>query len=127
MNIELRDKDDCVHYWVETRFDNIDSTMVTDFDEWHEHYEFYGTDEDNDYEVSWHYYAPMWNTWFEPSDCFLRDWLEEHRDEVVECGFTLIYRDDEFWGLGVDGAGYSFYDEHWEPLYDLFGIKWHEN
>jgi len=28
--------------------------------------------------------------------------------------------------LGVNGAGYDFYESHWEPLYRALGYKWHK-
>lgn len=26
--------------------------------------------------------------------------------------------------LGINGAGYDFYESHWAPLYDAMGLKW---
>lgn len=45
---------------------------------------------------------------------------------MSECGFR-IYEHDE-WGyfFGIDGAGYSFLDEHWVPLYQARGLQWHD-
>jgi hypothetical protein len=38
----------------------------------------------------------------------------------------FIYElDGEYW-LGVDGAGWSFYDGVWDKLYDIIGLKWHD-
>ena len=123
-------KKECAHLFVNERFDNIDSTMVTDFPGWYETYSFRGVSDDEDFEpeedgLGW-VEPPMWNTWFEPSDSFIYEKIEDMAKEVADLGFTLIYRDGEFWGLGIDGAGYSFYEEHWIPLYDLFGLTWHE-
>ena len=28
--------------------------------------------------------------------------------------------------FGIDGAGYSFYEEHWIPLYKARGLQWHK-
>jgi hypothetical protein len=42
-------------------------------------------------------------------------------------GTGLIAR--EFDGqllLGVNGAGYSFYDSHWRRLYEALGYEWHK-
>lgn len=46
--------------------------------------------------------------------------------KMSECGFR-IYEHDE-WGyfFGIDGCGYSFYDEHWIPLYKKRGLQWHD-
>lgn len=124
-------KEECARLFVEERFDKIDSTMVTDLPEWYEHYEFRGESDEDPEEDGWddslaYVEPPMWNTWFEPSDSFIYEKIEDMAKEVADLGFTLIYRDDEFWGLGIDGAGYSFYEEHWIPLYDLLGLTWHE-
>ena len=70
--------------------------------------------------------VPAWNFWFEPSDSFLHRWCSEHMQDVAKCGFTIILHDGEFWGLGVDGGGYSFRDTHFTRLYEAIGIRWHE-
>lgn len=28
--------------------------------------------------------------------------------------------------IGIDGAGYDFYEAHWIPLYEARGLHWHE-
>jgi hypothetical protein len=28
--------------------------------------------------------------------------------------------------LGINGAGYDFYEHHWIPLYTALGYAWHE-
>ena len=45
---------------------------------------------------------------------------------MSECGFR-IYEHEE-WGyfFGIDGMGYSFMDEHWEPLYRARSLQWHD-
>lgn len=126
---EYKTKKDCARLWVGDVFNNVDSTLITELDYWDDHWEFKGESYDDEFVeddgLSW-VDVPMWNTWFEISDAFYQDWIERHLTEVAAIGFTLIYHDGELWGLGVDGAGYSFYDEHWIPLYDLAGIRWHE-
>lgn len=69
---------------------------------------------------------PMWNNWFIPRDLICRDFIENHEEEVAKCGFTIIYYDGEFFALGVNGCGYSFKDTHFKPLYELEGLKWHD-
>ncbi len=27
--------------------------------------------------------------------------------------------------LGINGAGYDFFEDHWTPLYETLGYKWH--
>lgn len=123
-------KEECARLFVNESFDNIDSTMVTDFPDWFETWSFRGVsyeegleseDDGLDYVDQ-----PMWGTWFEPSDPWFCEKIEDMAKEVADLGFTLIYRDGYFWGLGIDGAGYSFYEAHWIPLYDLLGLTWHE-
>lgn len=67
------------------------------------------------------------------------DWsiLEEYIDEEMSgqrCvldkdGKTtamFIYElDGEYW-LGVNGAGWNFYQGVWDKLYDILGLKWHD-
>lgn len=123
-------KKECAHLFVEDRFDNIDSTMVTDFPEWYEKYSFRGVSDEEGFEADDDGLGcveqPMWNTWFEPSDSWIWEEIDSRAIEVAVFGFTLIYRDGWFWGLGIDGAGYDFYEAHWIPLYDLLGLTWHE-
>lgn len=123
-------KKDCARLMVEDRFTCIDSTLITDCEEWWEAWEFRAEVEEPE-EDGWsdglgYVDAPMWSTWFEVSDGLLLDWIEGKRKEVAALGFTLIYRQAELWGLGIDGAGYDFYESHWIPLYDLLGLTWHE-
>ena len=70
-------------------------------------------------------YPPMWGTYFTPDDMLDEEWILDHMEEVAECGFTIIQNHENgFVALGVDGAGYSFYDAHWIPLYKARGLKW---
>lgn len=105
-------------------------------------------DSQNDY-----FSLPMWGTVWVAGDnkgCF-EDLMKEYdlenekdeekliEDEGEECA-TLIFDgwrelgdsgvfarefDDELL-IGIHGAGYNFYDAHWEPLYDAVGYRWHE-
>lgn len=125
-------KEDCTRCWLKEDWSMLDSTLITENDGWYENWSFMGANEegyeyyDPDCEEPTTYCGvPMWNTWFEPCG-FDLDWIAEHEDEVARLGFTLIYHEDELWGLGIDGAGFNFYDAFWIPLYDLRGLKWHE-
>jgi hypothetical protein len=65
--------------------------------------------------------------WMWHPDCSLDEiWIRENVDLVERCGF-LIY-DSEETGilLGVDGCGYSFEEEHFQPLYKMRGLRWHK-
>lgn len=67
----------------------------------------------------------MWNTIFEAVDRYDASWLTENAKEVLEkTGIYVVdisntnipYSDTGVY-LAIAGAGYSFYDSHWIPLY----------
>ena len=72
----------------------------------------------------------MWSTLFEAKDNTIKDWILENSDKIIsEAGFTIIDLSRENEGeyetgvfLGVNGAGYDFYEAHWIPLYKIFGV-----
>lgn len=37
-----------------------------------------------------------------------------------------IYEIGDEYVIGVNGAGWNFYDGVWDRLYDLMGLKWHD-
>lgn len=122
-------KDDCVDYFMEHEFDCFPSEVLSypydDFSYWG-----YtdGVCEDEEVELEEYDYVdiPMWNTWFIPSR-YVEEFIAMHPETVADCGFTIIYDSfDNVFALGVDGAGYSFHDAHFKPLYDAMGLKWHD-
>lgn len=71
---------------------------------------------------------PMWGTMWSFGDSADDWWLEDGNgiEIMSKCGFR-IYESDEFgYFFGIDGAGYSFYDAHWIPLYKARGLQWHD-
>jgi len=72
----------------------------------------------------------MWSTLFEAKDNTIKDWILENYEKIIsEVGFTIIDLSRENEGeyetgvfLGVNGAGYDFYEAHWIPLYKIFGV-----
>lgn len=57
---------------------------------------------------------PMWNTLFEFRSEPPAEWIEHAK----ECGFGVIEAFGDFnTTLFVSGCGYSFYGQHWIPLY----------
>ena len=73
-------------------------------------------------------YFPMCGTMWSFGDSADNYWLEElgGLEIMADCGFR-IYESEEFgYFFGIDGAGYSFYEEHWIPLYKQRGLQWHE-
>lgn len=88
-----------------------------------------------------HHHLPMWGTMF-----ILPDFdgetvyenssiVEDEDDEMYgerqvldENGepFNLyVYEADGRYVVGINGAGWGFYDGVWDRLYDLLGLKWH--
>ncbi len=53
-------------------------------------------------------------------------WLEENGgiQAMSECGFRIYYSEEFGYFFGIDGAGYSFYEAHWIPLYQARGLHW---
>ena len=87
---------------------------------------------------------PMWGTLFMPGNSVdvrnmerllidLPPNVGSDRDDLLSSGWKQVGNtgvlacqfDDELL-LGIDGAGYDFYGEHWEPLYVALGYHWHE-
>ena len=70
---------------------------------------------------------PVWAWVFVPDEELDARWIKNHAKEIYEkCGI-IVYETDEIGVyLGINGAGYDFYESHWLPLYDLRGLKWHE-
>lgn len=82
----------------------------------------------DDFEVERDGILPMWGwlwSFSDSADDYFMDELDGIK-KMSECGFR-IYEHDE-WGyfFGIDGCGYSFYDEHWIPLYKKRGLQWHD-
>ena len=118
-------KDECVSFFVNSEFECFPSDVLTypygDFEYW-------GRTWDDDSEDKYGYVdIPMWTTWFLPSR-FVEGFIDRYPEKVADCGFTIIYETGtcNIFALGVDGAGYSFLNEHFRPLYDAMGLKWHD-
>lgn len=74
---------------------------------------------------------PMWGTMWAFGDSIDNDWLEgEFGNDglalMADCGFRIYQSDDYGYVFGIDGAGYDFFEAHWEPLYDARGMRWHK-
>jgi len=56
------------------------------------------------------------------------DYDEEMEGELCIPGTPVyIYKLDGETIIGVHGAGWDFYDGVWDKLYDLLGLKWHDD
>ena len=84
------------------------------------------------------FYGIMWGTMFivnDPVDkeriqALLHTVKDEEDDlsgcqEVGQTGINAFDVDGEL-VLGIQGAGYDFYEHHWVPLYEALGYSWHE-
>lgn len=82
----------------------------------------------DDFEVERDSVLPMWGWMWSFSESADDYWMEELDGikKMSECGFR-VYEHEE-WGyfFGIDGCGYSFYEEHWVPAYKARGLKWHD-
>lgn len=71
------------------------------------------------------YGLPMWS-WLWNPESIDEVWIRENLETVSECGFRIYESDEVGILLGIDGAGYDFYEEHWIPLYKARGLQWHK-
>lgn len=70
------------------------------------------------------YGLPMWGWLWNPLSID-EAWIKDNLEIVAECGFRIYESDEVGVFIGVDGAGYDFYEAHWIPLYKARGLKWH--
>lgn len=71
-------------------------------------------------------YYPSWGTVFRVTSDLFKEKIKANMEAVNDLGL-LIYNDylnNEMY-IGIDGGGYDFYEAYWEPLYKIFGFKWH--
>lgn len=66
-----------------------------------------------------------WGTLFVPDDSCDQAWVVEHARQIARLGFFVFESEDLGYMLGIDGAGFDFYDAFWVPLYQLRGLQWH--
>ena len=72
------------------------------------------------------YDLPMWGTMWTFASSLDEDWARENIEVMRKCGFWVYDSDETGILFGINGAGYDFYEQHWLPLYDARGLKWHE-
>lgn len=84
--------------------------------------------ETRDFEVQRDGYLPMWGTLWSFGDSADDYWLEEcgGLQKMADCGFRIYENEDYGYVFGIDGAGYSFFEAHWMPLYKARGLRWHD-
>jgi hypothetical protein len=62
---------------------------------------------------------------FSPTNSIDEEWIRNNVDLVEDAGFLVYDSDETGILLGVDGYGYSFWEEHWYKLYKVRGLRWH--
>ena len=86
---------------------------------------------EDDFEVEHDNYFPMWGTMWAFSYNIDNEWLsgnfgEDGIQAMADCGFRIYESEDYGYVFGIDGCGYNFFEEHWQPLYKARGLHWHE-
>lgn len=117
----MADLDETVH-WVNDVFENvpmylIEASMKEDV------WTTYMINDENEFEEFTNngVYYPMWSTAFYVNASYLSDMIYENKEDICKLGFVIMYNEDMYdIYLGIDGAGYDFYEAHWMPLYDYF-------
>lgn len=112
-----------LHYGVVAGYDDESELYCIEMDDG-----FKVSLEKDDFEVEYDSDLPMWGTMWSFRDSADNYWLEELSGIGImsRCGFR-VYKSQEFgYFFGIDGAGYSFYEEHWCPLYRARGLQWHD-
>lgn len=75
------------------------------------------------FDLGWEMQEPStfpcgWSTLFAPRGPDRR-WFVEHADRVAKLGFFVFESEDYGVLLGIDAAGFDFYDAYWRPLLQL--------
>ena len=123
-------KKDACRAWV-NEFNAIPQNMALQRDDFYEDWDFFGKRSEYEIEDGEDEYGyvgvPMWGTFWMVDDWCDERWIDENRELVADLGFTICENYENGWILlGIDGAGYDFYEAHWIPLYEARGLKWHE-
>ena len=113
--------DDAVKLWVDRDFSNIPTALIKKA--FNNNFEELELLSNKSPELD---YPACWGWMFHPECSLDEEWIRCNIDEVEECGFLVYDSDETGILLAVDGCGYSFYDEHWKPLYIARGLQWHD-
>lgn len=72
-----------------------------------------------------HGFPCAWGTMWAFDSSLDEEWALEHLDELYDIG-VIVYESEHLGVVfGIDGAGYDFYDAHWDEMYKLRGLQWH--
>lgn len=77
-------------------------------------------------DLYWERDLPMWGTLWSFGERVDEDWARDNAQAVSACGFRVYEAEDGEVFIGINGAGYDFYETHWIPLYEARGLQWHE-
>lgn len=69
-------------------------------------------------------WLPMWGYLWNPENLD-EEWIKENLDIVSAYRFRIFESEEVGILLGIDGAGYDFFEAHWIPLYKARGLQWH--
>lgn len=72
-----------------------------------------------------HAFPCAWGTLFVPNELCDQEWVEEHCEQIATLGFFVFKSEELGYILGIDGAGFDFYEALWIPLYRMRGLQWH--
>lgn len=75
--------------------------------------------EDGDFTVVRDSYLPMWGTMWAFRYSSDNEIYFDGKDleKFSDCGFRIYTSEDYGVIIGIDGAGYDFFEQHWYPLY----------
>ena len=70
-------------------------------------------------------FNPLHNVLYAAPDCLWDEWISENAQRLYDvCGLRVFHNEETGYMLGIDGAGYSFAEAHWIPLYKMrTGVK----
>lgn len=71
-------------------------------------------------------YPVAWGTMWTFGESLDYDWALKNNEILERCGVIAYYSETLGVVIGIDGAGYDFYEQHWIPLYKERGLKWHK-
>jgi hypothetical protein len=73
-----------------------------------------------------HDFLPMWGTMWTMEDSSDERWIEGNLETMYQIGFRVYEHEDLGIVIGIDGAGYDFYEAHWIKFYKARGLQWHD-
>ena len=119
-------KRDAAHAWVNEDFIPVPVSVAEKLMEYSDYSDFLEITPHDEDDEDFEYGLPMWSTMWAFGLRIDEDWARENLEEIGKCGFKIFESEDYGIVIGIDGAGYDFYEDHWIPLYDARGLKWHE-